>query len=313
VKSLFWLQTGACGGESLAILSAEAPSLEGLLTSHGIDLLWHPSLSHAPMKRFDERIAAIETGAQKLDILCIEGSLITAPRGSGLFDSYQGRARIDMVRALAARADHVLAMGTCAAFGGIPGASPNPSDCLGLQFDRDKPGGLLPADWRSRAGLPVINISGCPAHPHAMTQTLAALAGGMELKLDALNRPEAFFNTLVHQGCTRNEYHEYDIEDEQLGGHACLFFNLGCQGPMTQAVCNSDLWNGVSSKTRAGVPCFGCTAPNFPRDADLFATAKMGDIPLRLPAGVERARYMAYKNLARAAAPARVKDKKMDV
>jgi hydrogenase small subunit len=34
---------------------------------------------------------------------------------------------------------------------------------------------------------------------------------------------------------------------------------------------------------------------------------------LHLPVGVERARYMAYKNLARAAAPVRVKDKKMDV
>jgi len=308
VKSLFWLQTGACGGESLAILSAEAPSLEGLLAKE-IDLLWHPSLSHAPMKRFDDLVAAIESGAQELDILCVEGSLITAPRGSGLYDSYQGRARIDMVRVLASRAKHVVAMGTCASFGGVHAAPPNPSDCIGLQFDRDKPGGLLPADWRSAVGLPVINISGCPAHPHAMTQTLAALAGGMELRLDALNRPADFFDTLVHQGCTRNEYHEYDIEDVELGGSACLFFNLGCQGPMTQAVCNSDLWNGVSSKTRAGVPCFGCTAPNFPRDADLFATAKMGDIPLRLPAGVERARYMAYKNLARAAAPPRLKDK----
>jgi hydrogenase small subunit len=313
VKTLFWLQTGACGGESLAILSAEAPSFEGLLSSHGLELLWHPSLSHAPMKRFDALLDAIESGAQKLDILCIEGSLITAPRGSGLFDSYQGRARISIVRALAEKAEYVLAMGTCASFGGVHAASPNPSDCIGLQFDREKPGGLLPLEWHSRAGLPVINISGCPAHPHAMTQTLAALAAGMAPPLDALNRPKDFFNTQVHQGCTRNEYHEYDIEDDQLGGRACMFFNLGCQGPMTQAVCNSDLWHGVSSKTRAGVPCFGCTAPNFPREADLFATAKIGDIPLRLPAGVERARYMAYKNLAHAAAPPRVKDKKMDV
>nr|WP_246781464.1 hypothetical protein [Rhodoblastus sphagnicola] len=313
VTTLFWLQTGACGGESLAILSAEAPSFEGLVTSHGLELLWHPSLSHAPMKRFDSLLEAIESGAQALDILCIEGSLITAPRGSGLFDSYQGRARIDIVRMLAAKAGHVVAMGTCASFGGVHAASPNPSDCIGLQFDREQPGGLLPPEWRARAGLPVINIAGCPAHPHAMTQTLAALAAGMAPRLDALNRPMDFFNTQVHQGCTRNEYHEYDIEDEQLGGPACLFFNLGCQGPMTQAVCNSDLWQGVSSKTRAGVPCFGCTAPTFPREADLFATAKIGDIPLRLPAGVERARYMAYKSLAHAAAPPRVKDKKMDV
>ncbi|MGD0960355.1 MAG: NADH:ubiquinone oxidoreductase, partial [Methylomonas sp.] len=64
---------------------------------------------------------------------------------------------------------------------------------------------------------------------------------------------------------------------------------------------------------RAGVPCFGCTSPNFPRDIDLFSTEKIGEIPLRLPLGVERSGYMAYKNLAHHAAPARLKDKKMDI
>jgi hydrogenase small subunit len=265
------------------------------------------------MKRHDALLDRIVSGAQELGILCVEGSIVTAPRGTGLYDSYKGRARMEIARDLAQQAGAVVAMGTCAGFGGIHAANPNPGDCIGLQFNRAKPGGLLPAEWRSRTGLPVINIAGCPAHPHAMTQTLAALAAGMPLELDALNRPRAFFNTLVHQGCTRNEYHEYNIEDTELGGRACLFFNLGCQGPMTQAVCNSELWNNTSSKTRAGVPCIGCTSPAFPGEADLFSTAKIGGIPMRLPAGVERARYMAYKNLARAAAPARVKDKKMDI
>ena len=313
MKTLFWLQTGACSGDSLAILSAESPSLEALFSTHGVELLWHPSLSHASMQQHDALFERIVAGAQKLDILCVEGSIITAPRGTGLYDSYKGRARMEIARDLAERADVVVAVGTCAAFGGVHAADPNPADCLGLQFDRAKPGGLLPPEWRSRAGLPVLNVSGCPAHPHAMTQTLAALAAGIPLDLDELNRPRAFFNTLVHQGCTRNEYHEYDIEDAEVGGRACLFFNLGCQGPLTQAVCNSDLWNRTSSKTRAGVPCFGCTSPMFPPETDLFSTKKLGDIPLRLPVGVERARYMAYKNLARAAAPARVRDKKMDV
>lgn len=313
MKTLIWLQTGACGGESLAILSAVSPSLEQLFSEHAIELLWHPSLSYMPLRQHDEILEKIRNGKQALDILCIEGSIVTAPRGTGLYDSYQGRARMDIVRDLAQCAGVVVAMGTCAAFGGVHAATPNPGDCLGLQFDRERPGGLLPEEWRSTWGLPVINISGCPAHPHAMTQTLAWLANDMPLPLDGLNRPQAFFNTMVHQGCTRNEYHEYDIEETEAGGRACLFFNLGCQGPMTQAVCNSDLWNGVSSKTRAGVPCFGCTAPTFPRDGDLFATEKIGDIPLRLPMGVERARYMAYKNLAGAAAPERVKKRKIDV
>jgi uptake hydrogenase small subunit len=313
LATLFWLQTGACGGESLAVLSAETPSLEQLLSAHGVELLWHPSLSHVAMSKHDELYRRIVDGEQRLDILCIEGSIVTAPRGTGLYDSYRGQAKMTMARQLAERAQFVVAMGTCAAFGGVHAAAPNPGDCMGLQFNREQRGGLFTQDWRSKSGLPVINIAGCPAHPHAMTQTLAWLAQGYPITLDELNRPTAFFSSVVHQGCTRNEYHEYDIEEFELGGRGCLFFNLGCQGPMTQAVCNSDLWNGVSSKTRVGVPCFGCTSPVFPGESDLFRTEKIGEIPLHLPLGVERARYMAYKNLARAAAPQRVRDKEMDV
>jgi NiFe hydrogenase small subunit HydA len=312
MKTLFWMQTGACSGESLAILSAESPSIEQLFTLHGMDLLWHPSLSHQSPRAYEALLERLQSGEQALDVLCIEGSIITAPHGTGLYDTHRGRAKQDIVLALAARAGVVVAMGTCAAFGGVHAAPPNPSDCLGLQFDRQQPGGLLPAAWRSRLGLPVINVAGCPAHPHAMTQTLAWLAADLPLPLDGLNRPVMHFSQVVHQGCTRNEYHEYNIEETEPGGRGCLFFNLGCQGPLTQAVCNSDLWNGKSSKTRVGVPCFGCTAPTFPRDTDLFATEKIGNVPVRLPLGVERSRYMAYKNLAHDAAPPRVRDKKME-
>ncbi len=307
MKTLFWLQTGSCSGDSLTILNAEAPSIEQLIASHGVELLWHPSLSRASPRYYRDLIQRLTSGEQALDIFCVEGGIATAPRGTGMCDSYRGRAKMDIVRDLARHAGVVVAMGTCAAFGGIPAAEPNPSDCVGLQFNRGEAGGLFDAEWRSRRGLPVINVAGCPAHPHAMTQTLAFLAAGLPIKLDELNRPVEFFGGMVHQGCSRNEFHEYNIEDTQLGGSACLFFNLGCQGPMSRAICNIDLWNGVSSKTRAGVPCFGCTSPDFPREGDLFATEKIGDVPMRLPLGVERPRYMAYKNLARAAAPRRLK------
>jgi len=202
-------------------------------------------------------------------------------------------------------------MGTCAAYGGVHASGSNPSDCIGLQFEKAQPGGLLPPDWVSKAGLPVINLAGCPCHPNVMTRTLMLLASGQTIELDHINRPQIFFQTLVHQGCTRNEYHEYDIEDHAPGGRACMFFNLGCRGPLTEAICNQELWNGSNSKTRAGVPCVGCTSPDFPIAESLFATRKMGNIPLELPSGVERAKYMAYKNLANNAAPQRIKDRRM--
>ena len=229
-----------------------------------------------------------------------------------MFDSYRGRAKIDIVKALAPHARYVVAVGSCSAFGGIPAAPPNPTDSIGLQFERERPGGLLGPDWRSRAGLPVINLAGCPTHPTTITRSLALIADDQPLELDALNRPRAFYGSTVHQGCTRNEYHEYDLEETEFGGRGCLFFNFGCQGPNTLANCNSELWNRRSSKPRAGVPCFGCTSPDFPRDGDLFRTEKLGAVPLKLPLGVSRAQYMAYKNLAHAAAPKRVKDRDME-
>lgn len=159
---------------------------------------------------------------------------------------------------------------------------------------------------------PVINLAGCPTHPTTITRSLALLAEDQPLELDALNRPRAFYGSTVHQGCTRNEYHEYDLEETEFGGRGCLFFNLGCQGPGTLANCNSELWNRRSSKPRAGVPCFGCTSPDFPRDGDLFRTEKLGAVPVKLPLGVSRAHYLAYKNLAHAAAPKRVKNREME-
>lgn len=312
MKNLLWLQTGACSGDTMSLLNADGPSLESLIGQGLIELLWHPSLSVEPAGRLEALIAEIESGARTLDIFCVEGSLITGPYGTGMFDGFRGRAKLDIARALAEKAAVVVAVGTCAAFGGIPAAPPNPSDCTGLQFDRDSAGGLLAPEWRSREGLPVINLAGCPTHPLTITRTLAMLAAGLPLELDHLNRPHAFFASMVHQGCTRTEYHEYDIEDEQLGGRGCLYFNLGCQGPMTLANCNSELWNNRSSKTRAGVPCFGCTSPGFPRNGDLFKTEKIGTVPVTLPLGVSRAHFMAYKNLAHAAAPQRVKDREME-
>ncbi len=191
-----------------------------------------------------------------------------------MFDTFRGEAKMHLVERLAAKAAYVVAMGTCAAYGGIHASGVNPSDCIGLQFEKTQPGGLFAPDWRSREDYPVINLAGCPCHPNVMTRTLQMLASGQSLALDHINRPQVFFQTLVHQGCTRNEYHEYDIEDREPGGRACMFFNLGCRGPVTEAICNQELWNGRNSKTRAGVPCVGCTSPDFPHEDALFVTKK---------------------------------------
>ena len=295
----------------MSLLGAETPNLLEALETQGVELLWHPSLSIETPRDLERIIERIATGTQELTVLCVEGAILIGPDGSGMYDTFRGRLKKDVIASLCEKAAVVVAVGTCASFGGIPAAPPNPTDAVGLQFLREQSeGGLLEPGWRSKAGLPVINLSGCPVHSNTIIQTLVWALSGVRLELDHLNRPAEFYSTLVHQGCTRNEYHEYDVEETQFGNAGCMFFNLGCQGPRTMATCNSILWNNQSSKTRIGVPCFGCTSPAFPRSDDLFKTEKLGTVPVRLPLGVSRASYMSYKGLAKAAAPTRLIDRK---
>jgi NiFe hydrogenase small subunit HydA len=306
MASLIWLQTGGCSGDSMSLLCAESPDLLEFFGQTGIELLWHPSLSRKSPAALSREIAEIVAGRHELTVLCIEGAIQTGPNGSGMFDTFMGRPKKDVVSELAAVAQVVVAVGSCASFGGVTAAPPNPTDAFGLQFNKHNPGGLLGSAWRAKSGLPVINLSGCPVHPSTVVGALGALLKGQPLPLNQWNMPNEYYQALVHHGCTRNEFHEFDIEETEFGHEGCLFFNLGCQGPLTLSGCNTELWNRRSSKTRAGVPCLGCTMPDFPRDAALFTTEKVGDVPATLPLGVNRPSYMAYKGLARAAAPDRV-------
>ena len=109
--------------------------------------------------------------------------------------------------ALCDKADYVLAMGTCAAFGGIPAAPPNPTESSGLQFTNNQPGGLLGPEWRSRAGLPVLNLAGCPVDAATMIKTMGLVLKGMPLELDtvssALDRQAPAFQTRYTRNAVR--------------------------------------------------------------------------------------------------------------
>lgn len=228
-----------------------------------------------------------------------------------MYDTFLGKPRKDLVSALARRARFVVAVGTCAAFGGV--GADGEIEATGLQFHKRKPGGFLGEEFRSLGGLPVINLPGCPCHPEAVAGTLSALASGIPLPLDEFNAPLEWFGLLVHQGCVRNEYHEYRVEERDFGEKGCLFFHLGCRGPLVYGPCNKLLWNRRSSKTRVGVPCMGCTSPDFPQPHPFFETRNIVGVPLELPDGVDRAHYLAYKGMAAAAAPLRLRQRETNV
>lgn len=310
-STLYWLQCGACSGDTMSILNMESPGLLELFDLLRIEVLWHPSLSSISHTQHRGIVDAVLTGKQPLDILCIEGAVIRGPGGTGMYDTLFGKPKKDLVSGLARRAGVVLAMGTCASFGGV--GADGDVEATGLQFHKGQRGGFLGRNFMGLAGMPVINLPGCPCHYEVVSGALSAVATGAPLPLTEFNSPVEWYGMMVHQGCTRNEYHEYRVEERDFGEKGCLFFYMGCHGPLAFGPCNKVLWNRRGSKTRVGVPCFGCTRPDFPTAHPFFETPGIEDVPLVVPEGVDRAHYLAYKGMAAAAAPPRLKDRQSRV
>jgi NiFe hydrogenase small subunit HydA len=315
MANLLWLQGGACSGNTMSFLNAEEPGVCDLVTDFGINVLWHPSLGMELGERLHELLHDLVAGRRPVDILVFEGTVIRAPNGTGEWNRFAGRPMQEWVRALTAVANYTIAIGDCATWGGIPATPPNPTDSIGLQYLKRDRGGFLGADYRSKAGLPVINVPGCPAHPDWITQIIVAVATGraQDIALDDLQRPKTFFSTFTQTGCTRNMHFAYKVSATEFGQRkGCLFYDLGCRGPMTHSPCNRILWNRQSSKTRAGMPCIGCTEPEFPH-ADLapgtvFKTQTLMGVPRTLPTGIEKMGYVKMMAVAKAAAPRWVED-----
>jgi len=307
--NIYWLQSGGCGGDTMSLLNSEFNLFE-LFEKLDINVLYHPSISNISYTQHKKLIDDILNEKVSLDIFCLEGNVVLGPNHTGMFDTFFGKPKKDIIEKLAKKAKYVLAVGTCSSFGGF---SSKEMEGVGLQFSKNKRGGFLGKEFVSKAGYPVINLPGCPIHPKAFRLVIEKIVFNLEINLTKNQELEDFYNYTVHQGCTRNEYHEYKVEEKEFGQRGCMFFYLGCKGPTTNSACNKFLWNEVNSKTRAGVPCFGCTRSDFPQKTPFFETQTLFDTPLELPKGVDRAHYLAYKDIAGAAAPLRLKKRTQKV
>lgn len=309
--NLLWLQSGGCGGCTMSLLCADQRDLLGLLADAGIRILWHPSLSEESGAEALDLLSACAAGDTAVDLLCIEGSMLRGHDGSGRVHMLggSGRPMIAWVRELAARARHTLAIGSCAAWGGITAGGSNPAGACGLQYDGESVGGLLGADYRSTSGLPVINVAGCPTHPGWVVETLLALALGQfgHADLDALARPRSYADQLVHHGCSRNEYYEFKASAEKASDLGCMMENMGCKGTQAHADCNLRPWNGSGSCTSGGYACISCTEPGFEEPGHPFVqTPKVAGIPIGLPSDMPKAWFVALAALSKSATPRRV-------
>jgi len=265
-----WLQGAGCTGCSISILNAVSPRIQNLLLDelvpgHQLNLIFHATIMAGQGEPVIEVLRDTEKNRKGGFILVMEGAIPTAEDGLYAIIGARNGKHLTIkqgVTELGRNAILTIALGTCAAYGGIPAARPNPTLCKDVKtiFNEEK------------IETPVVNIPGCPPHPDWFTGTISViLFSGVEaLDLDRLGRPKLFYGQLIHENCPRRADFDKGKFAEKPGDPGCLY-KLGCKGHYTNADCPLRQWNnGVSWCVKAGSPCLGCVEPEFPDGTSPF-------------------------------------------
>ncbi|MDD9739508.1 hypothetical protein PVW47_06945 [Marinovum sp. SP66] len=280
----FWLAGMSCDGCTISAAGAQNPSVEQLLNARlpGLPriVLHHPVLSVTAGKDFMQAHHAAKAGKLGAPyVVLFEGS-VPDERIAGEFGGYWSAMGADeregagkqpiptaqWLHDLAPGAAAVIAVGTCATWGGIPAAIGNVTGAMSVMD-------FLGEEYLSALGLPPINIPGCAPVGDNTTETIAAvlmfLAGfGPLPEFDELGRPAWLFGETVHRRCVLAGNYEEGKFAESYGERKCLV-ELGCWGPVVQCNIVSRGANGhMGGCMNTGGICIGCTMPGFP---DAFA------------------------------------------
>ena len=249
--SVIWLPFQECTGCTESITRAHGATLESLIFE-AISLDYQHTLQAAAGEAAEgarERAMQEHRGRY---LLIVDGSV---PIGNPGYGTIAGRDYRTMLEEAAEGAAAIIALGTCAAYGGIPGAAPNPTGAVPV-------GAIV-------KGKPIINVPGCPPIPVVITGVLLQyLTFGQLPELDALGRPKAFYGQTIHDRCYRRPFYERGqfaetFDDPGARAGWCLY-KLGCKGPTTYNACATVKWNnGTSFPIEAGHGCIGCSEPGF--------------------------------------------------
>jgi len=251
---VIWLQGQGCTGCSVSLLNSVYYTTVDDLLINTLDLKFHPSVMAAAGEM------AVEAAEDARDaggyVLVVEGAIPAGANGD-YCHIWPGMTMIDAIDQYGPSAAAILAVGTCACYGGMSAGEPNPTGAMGIK------------DTLAYLGLEAtaINIPGCPAHPDWIVGTVAALLAGETPELDEEGRPKEFFGTIVHKNCPNRGLGR---QAQALSETGCLS-GLGCKGQLTHADCPLRKWNsagqgqsGVNWCVGAKNPCQGCTEPDFP-------------------------------------------------
>jgi len=253
---VIWAQHGGCTGCSVSFLNAARPAVKNILIDEvvpgtHIELRFHLTVMAGQGEPALEVVRDTVRREKGGYVLIVEGSI----------DPEYGRSLGVPLDDVARDALAAIAVGNCAAFGGLPAGRPNPVGYMGV------------GEAFGRLGIrkPLINVPGCPMHPDWLSGTIV----GILLKglpgpgdLDDLLRPKAFYGKLIHDRCQRRADFDAGKFAARPGDDGCLY-ELGCKGPFTSADCPERRWNNRRNWcVENGYPCQGCVEPEF---ADLHS------------------------------------------
>ena len=249
--SVIWLSFQECTGCTESLTRAHTATIESLIFD-AISLDYHHTLQAAAGHAAEEaREAAMKENDGKY-LLVVDGSI---PMDNPGYSTIAGISNYDMLMETAKGAAAIIAVGTCATYGGIPHAKPNPTGAVSVgDLIKDKP---------------IINVPGCPPIPVVITGVLTHfLTFGTIPELDHIGRPKVFYGQSIHDRCYRRPFYDKGLfaetfDDEGAKKGWCLY-KLGCKGPTTYNACATTKWNnGTSFPIQSGHPCLGCSEPDF--------------------------------------------------
>jgi hydrogenase small subunit len=250
---LIWLEFQDCAGNTESFLRASRPTAaDALLDVLSLD--YHETVMAAAgeqSKANRDRAVKERPGGY---IAIVEGSIPTGANGA--YCTIGGESAVDIARSVCGNAAATIAIGTCAAFGGLPAAAPNPTGALSVA---DAVPGVRN----------LINLPACPANVENLTELVVYyLTFKRWPALDQYRRPLFAYGKSIHDNCERRAHYDAGQYVEAWGdaGHQaghCLY-RMGCKGPVAFQNCPVVKWNGGTNwPVGCGHPCIGCAEPNF--------------------------------------------------
>ncbi|USD36870.1 MULTISPECIES: hydrogenase small subunit [Ferrimonas] len=250
---LIWLHLAECTGCSESLIRADTPTIDSVIFDH-ISVEYHETLMAAAGWQAEENLEHALEAYKGGYVLAVEGAVPTANDGHYLTVGCKGHTGMEIVHHAAEGAAAIVSVGTCAAFGGVQAAAPNPTEAKGVDQVVHKP---------------VVNLGGCPPSEKNIVGTLMYFVMFGKLPpLDMYGRPKWAYGARVHDNCERRGRFDAGEFVETFGDEGakqgyCLY-KVGCKGPYTYNNCPTERFNHHTSwPVLAGHGCIGCSEPNF--------------------------------------------------